>query len=293
MIGPLSTLSNNQKSIHNMASIDNKRDVEQTIYGGGHFPDELPARNALPAASRWRRLRSFFTFSPSSYNFIHTPDGQARIRRIVMIIILVLRSGMSALSIISAVVNGNVAGIVIYSLLAVLSLWFTATCLAIIGDAAGNRNYAGHIIVSDTRLIQLYRRKAFVTNNYRRNGGILTLSSVSVCSYMQDLSLPGVLVSLAGAWKSRELECGSPFSVLHSSQVGNLGLIQRCGLLDTSVHPERGSISRAKSLPTHTYYIFSVMRRRETWDKHRRYIRSNMASLGLAQDLRNGNLLCC
>jgi hypothetical protein len=147
-----------------MASIDNKRDVEQTIYGGGHFPDELPARSAPPpAASKWRRLRTFLTFSPSSYNFIHTPDGQARIRRIVMIIILVLRSGMSALSIISAVVNGNVAGIVIYSLLAILSLWFTATCLAIIGDAAGNRNYTGHVIVSDTRANRFQRKACLLT----------------------------------------------------------------------------------------------------------------------------------
>jgi hypothetical protein len=148
-----STFSKDEESKYSMASIDNKPDVEQTIYGGGHFPDELPARSAPPlAASRWKgRLRAFFTFSPSSYNFIHTPDGQARIRRIVMIVILVLRSAMSALSVISAVVNGNVAGIVIYSLLAILSLWFTTTCLAIIGDAAGNRNYTGHVIASDTR----------------------------------------------------------------------------------------------------------------------------------------------
>ena len=128
-------------------SMDNKTFSEQTVYGGGYFPDDLPRRPVpTPAAARWIKLRGFFTFSPSSYNFIHTPDGQARVRRIVMIAILVLRSAMSALSIISAVINGNVAGIVIYSLLAILSLWFTATCLAIIGNTAGSRNYSGPVV---------------------------------------------------------------------------------------------------------------------------------------------------
>ena len=55
---------------------------------------------------------------------------------------------MSALSIVSAVVNGNIPGIVIYSILAVITTWFTATCLAIIGDAAGDQTVTGKIIVS-------------------------------------------------------------------------------------------------------------------------------------------------
>ncbi|EXJ72737.1 uncharacterized protein A1O5_03884 [Cladophialophora psammophila CBS 110553] len=135
------------ESERNMTNMDNKPYSEQTVYGGGYFPDELPTRPApTRAAARWTKLRGFFTFSPYSYNFIHTPDGQARVRRIVMIVILVLRSAISALSIVSAVINRNVAGIVIYSLLAILSLWFTATCLAIIGNAAGNRNYSGQVI---------------------------------------------------------------------------------------------------------------------------------------------------
>jgi hypothetical protein len=135
-----------------MPAPDNKRDVEETvlIYGGGHFPDELPPRSGPPpAATTWKeRLRGFLTFSPQSFNFFSTPDGQARIRRIVMVTILLLRSAMSALSILSAVANGFVAGIIIYSILAVLSLWFTATCLAIIGDAASNREFVGAVIVS-------------------------------------------------------------------------------------------------------------------------------------------------
>ncbi|KIW22000.1 uncharacterized protein PV07_12598 [Cladophialophora immunda] len=126
----------------NLTRMDNNKTYhEQTVYGGGFFPVDLPTRpTPTPAAARRTRLRGFFTFSPRSYNFIRTPDGQARVRRIVMIVILVLRSAMSALSIISAVIKRNVAGIVIYSLLAILSLWFTATCLAIIGNAADNRN---------------------------------------------------------------------------------------------------------------------------------------------------------
>ncbi|KIW25899.1 uncharacterized protein PV07_09035 [Cladophialophora immunda] len=135
------------ESERNGTSMDKNPYSEQTVYGGGYFPDELPSRPApSPAAARWTKLRGFFTFSPRSYNFIHTPDGQARVRRIAMLVILGLRSAMSALSIVSAVINGSLAGIIIYSLLAVLSLWFTATCLAIIGNAAGDRNYSGKVI---------------------------------------------------------------------------------------------------------------------------------------------------
>ena len=63
-----------------MDSIDRKRDVEANVtdYQGGAFPDELPARSAPPpAASTWkRRLRTLFTFSPSSFNLFNTHDGQ-------------------------------------------------------------------------------------------------------------------------------------------------------------------------------------------------------------------------
>ena len=115
-----------------------------------HFPEDLPARPGPPeAAPGWRgRLRSrFWTFSLSSYDIIHTHDGQMRMRHIAMITILLLRAAMSGLSILSAIIKKNVAGIIIYSLLALLSVWFTATCLAIIGDAAGDRRVTGMIIV--------------------------------------------------------------------------------------------------------------------------------------------------
>ena len=86
-------------------------------------------------------------------------------RHIAMITILLLRAAMSGLSILSAIIKKNVAGIIVlsilsaiikknvagiivYSLLALLSVWFTATCLAIIGDAAGDRRVTGMIIVS-------------------------------------------------------------------------------------------------------------------------------------------------
>ncbi|KAF2724461.1 hypothetical protein K431DRAFT_300785 [Polychaeton citri CBS 116435] len=132
-----------------MAKADSTVDVEglPTTYTG-HFPEDLPPRTGPPPAAGWKgRLRSrLFTFSLSSYSIINTPNGQARVRHMVMIAILVLRTASSALSILSAILKKNVAGIIIYSLLAVLSFWFTATCLAIIGDAAGDRTVKSVII---------------------------------------------------------------------------------------------------------------------------------------------------
>ena len=67
-----------------------------------------------------------------------------------MITIIALRTAMSALSILSVVVKWNVGGIVLYSLLALLTFWFTATCLAIIGDAKGHARFKGTIVVGYT-----------------------------------------------------------------------------------------------------------------------------------------------
>lgn len=129
----------------------------ETGHGGSaasytrHFPEYLPARpRPAEAPSGWRgRLRSrFWAFSLSSYDIVHTHDGQMRIRHNIMIAILLLRAAMSGLSILSAIIKKNVAAIIIYSLLALLSVWFTATCLAIIGDAAGDRRVTGVIVVS-------------------------------------------------------------------------------------------------------------------------------------------------
>lgn len=64
-----------------------------------------------------------------------------------MVTILVLRTAMYALSILSVVIKWNIAGIVIYSLLAILTFWFTATCLAIIGDAEGDKRLKGLVVV--------------------------------------------------------------------------------------------------------------------------------------------------
>lgn len=124
--------------------------IEETNKGySNRFPDDLPDRPApAPAVAPWKqRVRAFFTFSLSSYSIIHTPDGAARVRHIAMFTILLLRSGMSALSILSAVIKGSIAGIIVYSLLAVLGLWFTATCLAIIGDAQGDKHIKSIVVV--------------------------------------------------------------------------------------------------------------------------------------------------
>lgn len=116
-----------------------------------HFPEDLPMRPPPPpraAAAPWtQRMQGFWTFSLSSYSIIHTPDGAARVRHIAMITIIALRTAMSALSVLSVVVKWNVGGIVLYSLLALLTFWFTATCLAIIGDAKGHAKFKRIIVV--------------------------------------------------------------------------------------------------------------------------------------------------
>ncbi len=61
--------------------------------------------------------------------------------------ILVLRTAMSALSILSVVIKGNIGGIVLYSLIALLTFWFTATCLTIICDAEGDKRIEGVVVV--------------------------------------------------------------------------------------------------------------------------------------------------
>jgi hypothetical protein len=135
-----------------MDSMDKTRSIEECRpVRSGYFPEDLPMRSAPPPAEAepWRqRMRGFWTFSLSSYSIIHTPDGAARVRHIAMATILLLRTAMSALSILSVVIKGNIPGIVIYSLLAVLSFWFTATCLAIIGDAEGDKHVKGVVVVS-------------------------------------------------------------------------------------------------------------------------------------------------
>jgi hypothetical protein len=129
---------------HNMVA---PHDVEerQSRYSN-HFPRDLPARP--PLKTPWSQcIRGFWTFSLSSYSIIHTPTGAAQIRHLAMVTILLLRTAMSGLSILSAVMKANIASIVLYSLLAVLGLWFTATCLAVIDDAEGDKQVKGVIVV--------------------------------------------------------------------------------------------------------------------------------------------------
>jgi len=144
-----------------MDNINKNLSIEETRTGhSGYFPEDLPMRPDAPPVAPWSKfMRSFWTFSLSSYSIIHTPDGAARMRHIAMVTILLLRTGMSALSILSAVIKGNIANIVIYSLLAVLGLWFTATCLAIIGDAKGDNRVKGIIVVGYIYFLHSWRRE--------------------------------------------------------------------------------------------------------------------------------------
>lgn len=114
------------------------------------FPQDLP-----PRVQSWKQrncpsMRACWHVSPSSYNVRNTPDKRTLWRRIAMIFVLFVRTAMSVLTVIGAVRGGNIAAIVIYAILAVLGFWFVAWCLAIIGDAVGERKVLGKLIVSIT-----------------------------------------------------------------------------------------------------------------------------------------------
>jgi hypothetical protein len=187
-----------------MDSMDKTRSIEESRYGNSsYFPEDLPQRTApSPTAAPWtQRMRGFWTFSPSSYSIIHTPDRAARVRHIAMVAILLLRTAMSALSILSVVIQRNIAGIVIYGLLALLTFWFAATCLAIIGDAEGDKRVKGIVVVgyiqfllpwwpysSDRWAAHLRFRilplQSVLTAISARNAGISILFSASACLFM-------------------------------------------------------------------------------------------------------------
>jgi hypothetical protein len=149
--------------IRGISSVDKPQFIDESRTGyTNYFPEELPMRTGPPPATgtSWKqRMRGFWIFSLSSYSLIHTPDGAARVRHLAMITVLVLRTAMSVLSVLSAVVKGNIAGIVIYTLLAILGLWFTATCLAIIGDATGDDHVNTTVVVGYFHLLHPWSRE--------------------------------------------------------------------------------------------------------------------------------------
>ena len=121
--------------------------IEPDVNPSG-FPTELPPRNQNQSfkVRNCPNMRTLWHFNLSSYD-PRNVDTQTRYRRIAMIVVLVLRVAMSALSIWTAIRNDSIAGIVIYSILAVLGTWFIAWCLVQIGDAVGERRVLGKLIV--------------------------------------------------------------------------------------------------------------------------------------------------
>ncbi|KAF2683241.1 hypothetical protein K458DRAFT_487958 [Lentithecium fluviatile CBS 122367] len=181
-----------------MDGMDKTKSIEESSIGySGHFPEDLPMRPGPPPAAKapWRqRLRSFFTFSLSSYSIIHTTDGAARWRHISMVTIILLRTGMSALSILSAVIKGSIVGIVIYSLLAALSFWFTATCLAIIGDAEGDKQLKGIVV-------KRWHFDAFLGACVLIHAGLIVLFFFGLSGWGLELTSIGMWLAILGvAW---------------------------------------------------------------------------------------------
>ena len=112
------------------------------------FPQNLPPREQSWKQRNCPNMRVCWHVSLSSYDPRNCPDKRTLWRRIAMILILFARTAMSVLTVISAVRRFNVLAIIIYAILAVLGFWFVTWCLAIIGDAVGERKVFGKLIVS-------------------------------------------------------------------------------------------------------------------------------------------------
>jgi hypothetical protein len=116
------------------------------------FPEDLPPR-PIPENRTFKErncpnMRTCWHFSFRSYDLRNCPDKATLFRRIAMIYTLFVRTGMSTLALVSAIRAMNIGSIVVYAILAVIGFWFIAWCLAVIGDAQGERRIMGKSIVS-------------------------------------------------------------------------------------------------------------------------------------------------
>lgn len=84
-------------------------------------------------------MRSCWSFRFASYNPFNRPTSADTIRRVCMIVTLGSRTILDVLGLWNNLVGMKVLGVLISLILGLIAFFFVAFCLAIIGDAEGER----------------------------------------------------------------------------------------------------------------------------------------------------------
>lgn len=112
------------------------------------FPSDLPPRTQRSFRERnCPNMRYCWSFSLSSYS-LATTDKAVLARRICMIVILSIRTALSIISLLYSSYGGRIASLVIGTIIAAIGFLFIAWCLAVIGEAEGQRTVLGVHVVS-------------------------------------------------------------------------------------------------------------------------------------------------
>ncbi|OHE91165.1 hypothetical protein CORC01_13541 [Colletotrichum orchidophilum] len=90
-------------------------------------------------------MRTCWAFSWEAYN-LKTSDKAVLLRRICMIIILGIRTAISIFGVVNDIIHTQIVSLIIDIILGVLSFFFIAWALAVIGQAEGRRKVLGVMI---------------------------------------------------------------------------------------------------------------------------------------------------